>query len=230
MKFTFRNSLLLALMLLAAGLAYALSPKTKLADSVAAINLEQLIPQQFGEWRMDATASLQVINPQQEAFLSTIYSQTLSRTYIHGPSGRRIMLSLAYGGDQSHDTQIHKPEVCYPAQGFKITSTSKALVSTSQGDIPVMRIIAELGNRHEPVTYWIRVGDSLVRGTIEQNLARIRLGLDGYIPDGILFRISEISKHNAESFLLQDTFIRDAVSEISPSSRRALLGTMAKAD
>jgi EpsI family protein len=228
MKPTFRNSLLLALMLLAAGLAYSLSPRTKLADSNAPISLEQLIPQQFGDWRMDSTASLLVVNPQQEAFLSTIYSQTLSRTYIH-TSGRRIMLSLAYGGDQSHDTQIHKPEVCYPAQGFRITSTSKSFVSTNEGDIPVMRVVAELGNRHEPVTYWIRVGDSLVRGSIEQNLARIQLGLNGYIPDGILFRVSEISKDSPASFMLQDTFIRDVLSSISPSNRKALLGTLAKA-
>ena len=223
-----RNSLLLLLMLVAAGLSYSLSPRTKIADSNAQINLSQLIPEQFGDWRMDTFAAVQVVNPQQEAFLSTIYSQTLSRTYIH-TTGRRIMLSLAYGGDQSHDTQIHKPEVCYPAQGFRIKRTSKALVPIKQGEIPVMRVVAELGNRHEPVTYWIRVGDTLVRGSIEQNLARIRLGLDGYIPDGILFRVSEISKDETGSFVLQDAFIRDVLSVISPSSRRALLGAMAKA-
>lgn len=223
-----RNSFLLLLMLFAAGLSYSLSPRTKMADSGAQINLSQLIPEQFGDWRMDTSPAVQVVNPQQEAFLSTIYSQTLSRTYIH-TTGRRIMLSLAYGGDQSHDTQIHKPEVCYPAQGFRITKTSKALVPTSQGEIPVMRVVAVLGNRHEPVTYWIRVGDAVVRGSIEQNLARIRLGLDGYIPDGILFRISEVSKDDTNSFVLQDTFIRDVLSVISPSSRRALLGAMAKA-
>ena len=103
------------------------------------------------------------------------------------------MLSLAYGGDQSHDTQIHKPEVCYPAQGFRLLSSKKDTVQLL-GSVPVMRIITELGPRHEPVTYWIRVGDKVVRGAIEQNLTPTSIAMGGHIPDGLLFRVSEISK------------------------------------
>ena len=29
---------------------------------------------------------------------------------------------MAYGDDQRGGLQAHRPEVCYPAQGFKVTS------------------------------------------------------------------------------------------------------------
>ena len=66
---------------------------------------------------------------------------------------------------------------------------------------PVMRMDTVLGRRNEPVTYWIRVGDKVVRGAIEQNLARVRYGLQRKVPDGLLFRVSEINPDSARAYL-----------------------------
>lgn len=224
MPISLRSFLLLTCMLVTSVLAIALKPTVKLADSTKALQLSEAIPTQFGNWTVDTRAGSAVVNPQQQALLDSIYSQTLSRTYVHA-SGRRIMLSLAYGGDQRHDTQIHKPEVCYPAQGFRLLNSQKDDLSVPGNAIPVMRLVAALGQRNEPITYWIRVGDKLVRGSVEQNLARIQLSLKGYIPDGILFRVSEISKDNAESFELQDQFIRDLLPALTPAAREFLVGS-----
>lgn len=226
MKPIIRQLVLLVAMVAAATCAIALKPTIRLADGRAEINLETAIPKEFGDWMMDPRGVASVVNPQQQAFLNTLYSQTLSRTYIH-KSGRRIMLSLAYGGDQSHDTQIHKPEVCYPAQGFRLVGSSKDNIQLSRSNVPVMRVITELGTRHEPVTYWIRVGDKVVRGSIEQNLARISIALGGHIPDGMLFRVSEISPNNEDSFSLQDTFIQALLPAVNPSTRQLLVGSYA---
>ena len=59
-----------------------------------------------------------------EAIINKIYNQTLTRTYIN-PRGDRIMLSIAYGRDQSDALQMHKPELCYPAQGFRLLNNQR---------------------------------------------------------------------------------------------------------
>lgn len=216
---------LVCLMVLAAVLAHLLAPTTLRAEQVGRPDLEALIPLRFGEWRIDENAVQGIVNPQQQEVIDQIYSQTLARTYIHA-SGRRLMLSLAYGADQSHDNQIHKPEVCYPAQGFQILSSARDQVSTVLGPVPVMRIIASLGARREPVTYWIRVGEKVVRGAIEQNLARIGYGLSGVVPDGLLFRVSEISANPTDSFAAQDRFVNDLMKALPKQSSEWIVGNV----
>jgi len=226
--FTRRAFILAALMMGASMLSVALTPTKRVTVGAAQFDLESIIPRQFGDWRVDERIVQAVVNPQAQAVLDSVYSQILSRTYINS-NGRRIMLSLAYGADQSHETQIHKPEVCYPAQGFLVARKEKGFVRLESIDIPVMRLTTRLGDRHEPVTYWIRIGnDSLARGVIEQNIARIKYGLQGLIPDGILFRVSEINPDIENSFGLQDQFIQSLLPSLTPDAYRILLGRHGK--
>jgi EpsI family protein len=224
MTFT-RNAILLAVIMLGTSmLSVALTPTRHAAT--AQFDLESLIPRQFGDWQVDQqTAQATVLNPQSRELLDKIYSQVLSRTYINS-DGRRIMLSIAYGVDQSQDTKIHRPEICYPAQGFQLVKKWNESIHAGTITLPVMRIESQLGNRHEPVTYWIRLGNSLVRGSIEQSIARIDYGLKNrQIPDGVLFRVSEINSDTKESLVLQDQFIRTLLTTLPPSSRKFLIAS-----
>ena len=119
MSLKFKKLLLLVLMIAAASLGGILRPSISMADERTPIDLEAMVPLQFGEWRAEPQQSGYVINPQQRSMLEKLYSQTLSRTYVD-PRGYRIMLSIAYGKNQSDALSLHKPEVCYPAQGFKL--------------------------------------------------------------------------------------------------------------
>ena len=94
------------------------------------------------------------------------------------------MLSLAYGDDQRSDLTAHKPEVCYPAQGFQLHSNSEDELTTPFGRIAVRRLNTSLGARREPVTYWFTVGDRAIRSKFDQRIVEVRLGLTGQIPDG----------------------------------------------
>lgn len=218
------QSALIALFLcIGASLSVALKPTRYMAQERATADYATLIPRQFGDWREDTSVAFPVVNPQQKALLDTLYSQLVSRVYVNG-EGRRIMLSLAYGGDQSRDTQVHKPEVCYPAQGFTVLSSEKHLIQTAYGQIPSIRLLTRLGERVEPVTYWIRSGDYVVRGSVEQNLVRLRYGLRGSVPDGLLFRVSEINIDSSGSWALQDTFIRTLMAAMSAPTRNQLVG------
>lgn len=217
-------SLLIGLaMLAAAGLALALTPRLMVADQGPKIDLEAMIPKQFGEWKVEETIVTLIVSPDVKALLDRIYNQTLTRTYINS-KGERIMLSIAYGSDQSYSSQVHRPEMCYPAQGFQIGSVSKDLIDFSGTQLPVMKLVATQGRRIEPITYWVMMGDSAVRGNLEQHFARLKYGLTGKIPYGILIRVSTISANEAQSYRTQEQFVRDMVGAVSMEYRKILMG------
>ena len=222
MKSLGRPLLLGVLMAVASLASIALTPKVVTATA-ATVKLSAQLPLTFGDWRTEDDGSRQVVSPQVEAKLESLYSDTLSRTYINS-KGERIMLSLAYGANQGRDLQVHKPEVCYVAQGFLLRSMAKAEISVVKQSLPVMQLVAVHGHRNEPITYWIRSGDSLVRGWYEQNLARIKAGLNGAINDGFLVRVSSISGDEKGAFELQQRFINDMLLAIPAEHKHMFLG------
>lgn len=216
--------LILALILLAgAGIAVAMKPTERMAQQRPPIDLESAIPRSFGNWRIDPTLAPITVSPDVQAELEKIYAQTVTRTYIND-QGDRVMLAVAYGGDQSRATQVHKPEVCYPMQGFQISNMVQGAIDTLAGRIPIMRMVATQGQRVEPITYWIAVGDTVVRGALEQNLARLKYGLTGTVPDGILVRVSTISRNADASYALQKDFIDGMLGAMRPDQAARLIG------
>ena len=221
---SFKHLIIGLCMFAAAGMALALKPTTKVADSGPKIDLETLIPKTFGDWKMDATITPLIANPEQEALINKIYSQTLSRTYVNA-AGERVMLSIAYGGDQSDNMAVHKPEACYPAQGFQILKNSTiSSFATEEGSIPVKRLVATQGQRIEPITYWTTVGDKVAVSAVKWKLQQVKYGLTGKIPDGLLFRISSIQADETKAYQTQDAFTRDLLKAMSPSGRERIIG------
>lgn len=203
--------------------AILVKPGTKAADRGPAIDLETMVPRRFGGWREESRPVAQVINPQTRELLDKLYSQILSRTYVNA-EGYRIMLSIAYGNDQRGDLQAHKPEVCYPAQGFTLQSMTAALLATEFGSIPATRLFTTMGQRKEPVTYWFTVGDSAVQSAIQKRIVEFRYGLTGQIPDGMLFRVSSIDGDQARAFQFQDQFVTELLGAVAPADRIRLSG------
>jgi EpsI family protein len=218
-----RNILLMLFMVTAFGMAIALHPNQRIADQRSRIDLESMIPKQFGDWKIDEKAVTLQIDPQRQAVLNHIYNQTLSRTYVN-QKGESIMLSIAYGGDQSNSMQVHKPEVCYPAQGFNILKNTTGSLVSGFGGIPVRRLVAQRGLRIEPITYWIRIGDVAEINSVRLKLERLRYRLTGYVPDGLIFRVSNISPDDTIAFQLQEEFIRSLLSNLDKNARISLIG------
>jgi len=224
MKTVAKAALLASLMILTSVGGIAARPSAKAADRGNAISLETAVPRQFGTWTELPQSTAVVVNPQTQQLLDKIYSQVLTRTYVDG-SGARIMLSLAYGDDQrGGDLQAHMPEVCYPAQGFKLHSNVAGTVQTAFGDIPVKRLSTSLGPRLEPVTYWFTMGDRAVQTGFDKRLVQLRLALTGQIPDGLLFRISSIDENPAHAFEQQNRFVNDLLQAVSAKDRLRLSG------
>jgi len=220
---TNRVALLIAALMFSASVgAIVLRPDQKLAD-VEAISLETIVPKQFGDWREDRLRVAQVVNPQTQELLDKLYSQILARTYVNS-DGYRVMLSLAYGSDQRGTLQAHKPEVCYPAQGFKLESSVLSQLETPYGTIPAQRLRTSKGPRVEPVTYWFTVGANAVHGKLQKRLVQLRYGLTGRIPDGMLFRVSSIDPDQSRANQMHDRFVNQLLGAISAEERLRLSG------
>jgi len=217
------SALLGAAMAGASALTGALTPTVKVAQAQAPFRLETMIPQRFGAWRVDPGVVPLTPDPEQQGLLRKLYDQTLSRTYIDG-TGRRVMLSIAYGGDQSKALQLHLPEVCYVAQGFQLVRDGAGSLATPYGVLPVKRLVARQQQRNEPITYWITIGDKATRSGIEQKLRRLAYGLSGEIPDGMLVRVSSIGTDEAGAYALQDRFVAELLAALAVRDRARLIG------
>lgn len=212
-------------MLLAAWLSVVLRPTEKIADKNSPVRLESLLPDTFGDWHLDQTVKPLVLNPQQMQLLARIYSQTLARTYVDS-QGQRIMVSIAYGSDQSDAMKVHKPEICYAAQGFQINEQHLDTINIDGGALPVKRVFAQQGNRYEPITYWVTVGDRIARPDMDQKLIQLAYGLAGKIPDGMLVRLSSIDQDTTHAYRMQDAFLRQLLSSMPQESRHRLVGSL----
>lgn len=202
------------------------TPTEKMSDQRPALKLDAVIPATLVGWEEDKTLSNAVVNPQTEAALKKIYAQTLSRTYVNS-NGDRIMLSIAYGSDQGGEsTQAHRPEICYTAQGFTLKDNHIDTLKISGGDIPVRRLVAINGARNEPITYWVTVGDKATLPGFRRKLVQLSYGLNGMVPDGLIFRVSSIQANAADAYKLQDQFVNALFKSITPAQQTRLAGQL----
>ena len=222
MKLGITTFALAALMCGASVASIGIRESAKPVPQELGIKLDTAVPKSFGDWEV-VQQPVQVVNPQTEALLNSIYSQLLTRTYVH-KDGYRIMLSMAYGDDQRGGLQAHRPEVCYPAQGFKVNGLADERLATPYGAIEVRRLTTTLGARKEPVTYWLTTGDQVIRNQWDRRMVEIRAAFTGQIPDGLLFRVSSIDEDPVRAFAMQQRFAADMMSAVNAETRRKLSG------
>ena len=202
----------------------ALTPRVKVAEMQDRFNLDTMIPPAFADWTVDASIVPLKADPERQSVLERIYDQTLSRTYVN-KQGQRVMLSIAYGGDQSRALQLHLPEVCYVAQGFDMLKTGDGTLATRFGAVPVKRLVARQNTRNEPITYWVTVGDKAIKSGIQQKIQRLAYGLSGKIPDGMLVRVSTIQNSESDAYRVQDRFVVQMLDVLDAKDRARLLGS-----
>ena len=217
MRLTSVAWILAALMSGATVAGVTLPPNTKLPP----IQLAKVVPDEFGVWS-EAKLAGPVVNPQVPDLIAKIYDEVLDRTYVNR-DGDRIMLSLAWGSDQRGERQLHLPEICYPAQGFKVETLSDGTLATSFGDISVRRFTTS-GTRQEPVTYWRAMAGHVVRNDFDKRMVQLHLFPSGQIPDGLLFRVSSVDRDAAHAFKVQQQFVADLMAALPPDVRQRLSG------
>ncbi|MCZ2498217.1 EpsI family protein [Xylophilus sp. Kf1] len=221
-----KSWLVLALMLGSSALAWALTPTRHMADESQSLKLEAAIPAAFGEWTLVPEASAAVVDAGRQQLIDRIYDQTLTRVYVN-PARYVMMLSIAYGRDQSDGFGLHQPEVCYPAQGFELLGSRFGEIPIGDRTMPVKRLNAALGSRIEPITYWTVIGERHYQGGLQKKMRQIAYGFSGRIADGMLIRISSIDPQTEAAYRLQAAFAADLVAAVPDSLKPRFTGMLA---
>lgn len=199
-------------------------PSKRLADIKPRIDLERQVPKAFGGWELDSRIAPVLPDPSLQAMLDELYSQVLARTYVDA-KGRSVMLSIAYGSDQSSEaTAVHRPEFCYSAQGFQIQLLEGTRLSLAGHDVPVARLAGVIGRRRELISYWVTLDESATLPGIGRKIEQIRYGLRGQIPDGMLVRVSSMNEPDSAAFEMQEAFLREMVAVVPQAVRSRYFG------
>jgi EpsI family protein len=211
------------LMSITAASANYVRPTHYFSDTRGDRKLAVIVPAKFGNWQQQDLSG-NIVNPQQQQLLDELYAEQVSRTYV-SDRGYRIMLSIAYGKNQNDSFQVHLPEICYPAQGFQVTSSDRTVISTGFGEIPAKQLKTTYqSQRVEPVTYWTTIGNYAVQSGTDKKLKEIQYAMEGQIADGLLFRVSSIDPDLARAFDMQKKFISTMMASLSAEDRLRLAG------
>lgn len=205
--------------------AMALKPSIVLADEHPPIHLEQLIPTEFGQWRAEPSLIPVVPDPSVQKVIDATYSQTVARGYVNA-NGDVVMLTIAYGKDQnSESTAAHRPEFCYTGQGFAIQDLGVHVAQLGDHQLALRQMVGTRQNRVEHISYWVTLDNKATLPGLGRKLAQLNYGLRGQIADGMLIRISNLSRDARASQQLHDAFIRDLERQIPVEMRPRFFGS-----
>ena len=203
-------------------------------------SLADSIPSQFGDWKEVAYAADQVDpgkGAADEPNMDRPYDDVLMRAYANS-QGEVVLLALAYGRNQRQEVKIHRPDVCYTAQGFQLlerNSVALPVNGTSGVQVQGMRMLVKAPGRVEAVSYWIRIGDVFTDNAWSIRYHIFLQGMQGRAVDGVLVRASQIvygpvsksrtgATASAERYRVQEAFLSDLVRALPAPARHLLLG------
>ena len=154
-----------------------------------------------------------LVLPPQDELSAKLYEQVLTRMY---QADRRppIALLIAYGGAQNADLQLHRPDECYPAQGFSISGKRHVPVAWGEQTISATMLTGARFDRTEQVLYWSRIARLFPEEARDERRAIISENLAGRMPDGALVRLSEQMRGFAHAL----------AGGLGPTGRRILMG------
>lgn len=218
------KALLVALLMLGScGAALYMAPPDRSAG-LPAVSLESMIPDAFGDWKLDRSQIPIPMSADVESALYAVYDAVLGRTYVDS-TGARVMLSVGYSQQQGGVQKPHWQEICYRSQGFTVEDIAKGRAVVAGRDIPVTRMVATMRSRVEPVTYWLTLGDYVVTGRWDRLVRLLRMGLARESSEGYLFRVSSLSTDIEGAFAKQIEFSNALVNALPPDEARKLVGT-----
>ena len=216
-----RQVVLGGVLLATAGLAYARTPYRRLAV-IRKDELEGVIPLKIGDWSYETQSGL--VLPPPDELAAQLYDQTITRVYT-SPTSLPIMLLIAYGSSETGMLQVHRPETCYPASGYKLSDSVETEIPLPGGrNVPSRFFSATGSDRVEQLIYWIRIGEDFPQRWIEQREAVFRQNMKGLIPDGLLVRISAITTDRAVAEATVKRFAATMIEAAPPQGKRLLLG------
>ncbi len=216
-----RHAIAGGLMLGLAGLTWLREPSEAVAPLARDV-LNDLVPNVIDKWSFSNKNGL--VLPTEDKLSDSLYSHVVTRVY-KSFTQLPIMLLVAYSNTQNGMLQLHRPELCYPANGFQISQTVIDYFRTDYSlELPIRRFSAAGFQRSEQVLYWTRIGDEHPTSWAEQRLAVMRANLNAVIPDGILVRISTAAPDYAAAKSDLEQFTKAFLRSSSPQLRKLMIG------
>lgn len=206
-----------------AALGYWMRQPAGGAEGAARVMLDHVLPERFAGWTLDREAAVYVRAADARGRQVGYFDQVLERSFLGGRD-ERIMLSVAYLGSQSSDMQLHRPEVCYRAAGFRIDGLVTGALELDGRAMPITRLLARMPGRPEPITYWSVVGGEPTASPSQGLSDRLRRAWRRIGRDGVLVRISSIDDEPARAWRLHERFAADMARTLAPADRELLLG------
>lgn len=223
--------LLLAFMVLALFLSWQLTPTIDLSKRIPAETFANQIPIQFGEWQRVPRRTMAIDLYQKidgERNTDNPYDDTFIQSY-RNQHGQVVELAIAYGGLQRQEIKVHRPELCYYAQGYQVLSNTRnnIALSTIGGSIKGQSMQVRHGKEQQLVSYWIRIGDLFSQSAWQTRLYLITQGLLGNVPDGVLVRVSSVlpdrDANNEAWQALHQSFLNHLIKSIQGKQVELLL-------
>lgn len=213
-------------LVLAGALGALLRPAAGAAPAVA---LEAAMPERFGDWRVVPWAGPAEANVRRHDApdYDNPYDQVVMRAYADG-RGSVITLVVAWGASQRQEVKIHRPELCYAAQGYEVQGLRAVRLGGMPGTArPVegQRMQVRGSGGLEAVSWWVRIGGLYSQGAVATRLHILAEGLQGRVPDGVLVRASRPVASAADGPAAHaelESFLREFVAAV-PAPARALL-------
>lgn len=218
-------------MLLAAYLGHALTPTLNFVEQSEAHKFINSVPKAFADWKEVPSNQVQmdlVPKDDEERTTDNPYDDVLMRTYENS-KGQRVQLALAYGKSMRQEVKIHRPELCYYAQGFQVKSlvfSDFGIVSTNHHSVVGKNMLVENQNYQEAVSYWIRIGEMYSQSPWQTRFYIIKKGLVGDVVDGVLVRASVIlfdKESPDKAYQLNKLFLQDLSNHLNEKSKSILL-------
>jgi EpsI family protein len=226
-----RVALIAAGLMIASAAAWILTPRVRQHATVAP--LASLVPVEFAEWR-EIPLAADAVDPRAqlpgETDREAPYEDVLMRGYAN-PQGDMVVLALAYGSHQRQEVKIHRPELCYVAQGFEVlrrTPVDLPLSGVSAQPARGARMLVRGADHVETVSYWIRIGNLYSRSAWKTRSHILVEGLGGRVVDGMLVRVSQVvpdaTSATPQRFAVQENFLVQLMRALPADARDLLLG------
>jgi EpsI family protein len=134
------------------------------------------------------------------------------------------MLLVAYSRLQAGETGIHRPEVCYPAAGFRLRRWPDLPLVLPGMRITAPTFTAFAPERIEQMLYWSRIGRDFPTSSLSQRWTMLKQAVQGSLPDGVLVRMSTIQPDRAAGLRSLEQFARELLGGASPALSALLTG------
>ncbi len=217
-----RRDVMLGGLLAMIGAGSVLLRPVSTAPVMTAARLDAAVPHVLGRWQVAATDGL-VTAPEDE-LSARLYDQILTRIY-RAPEGTwpDIALLVACGRGQDADVQLHRPDACYPAQGFALSDADALPVDFGGHAVPARIVTATRDAQAQQVVFWTRIGDRFPPDAAAERSLIVRENLAGRMPDAMLVRISVDGAVRGDALRAVRGFVTLLAASLSADGRRLFI-------